>query len=249
MERLRSLLGLAIGALMVMVLAVGHARSQAGTEEITLKTSDGVTIAGTYYRPSKAGPQPAVILLHMLSRNREDWGDFAQALAREGYAVVAIDLRGHGESTQGVGSWRMLTEEGFRAMVEDVAAAHQYLRQAPEADGDMLAVVGASIGANVALLYASREPTVKTLVLLSPGLEYRGVATADAMSAYGPRPVLIAASSEDSYAADSSTALNGLAKGRHRLVMYNGAGHGTHMFAKEPAMEAALLEWLGSTCQ
>lgn len=247
MQRLRPRLGLAVGVLVVTALVVGQAHSKNETEEITLQTADGVTIAGTYYRPSKAGPRPAVILLHMLSRNREDWKDFAQVLAWEGYAVVAIDLRGHGESTRGAGSWRLLKQEGFRAMVEDVAAAHQYLRRAPEADGGSLALVGASIGANVALLYASREPAVKTLVLLSPGLDYRGVATAEAMSAYGTRPVLIAASSEDTYAADSSTALNGLAQGRHKLVMYNGAGHGTHMFAKEPTMEGMLLEWLGSS--
>jgi dipeptidyl aminopeptidase/acylaminoacyl peptidase len=67
------------------------------------------------------------------------------------------------------------------------------------------------------------------------------------MRGYGRRPVLIVASREDTYSAQSSQTLDTLAKGRHRLVMYNNAGHGTRMFNHVPTMESTLLEWLGST--
>lgn len=247
MVRLLSPLRWFLAVLAFTALLAGAAWAGVGPEDVTLRTADGVFIAGTYYRPEQPGSRPAVILLHMLSRNRHDWDAFARALAWRGYAVLAIDLRGHGESTRGVGSWRLLTEPGFQAMVKDVAAAHEYLRKAPEADGERVAVIGASIGANVALVYGSLEPSVKTLVLLSPGLEYRGVATAEAMNLYGPRPLLIVASREDTYSAESSTTLNNLAIGRHRLVMHNDAGHGTRMFDSVPGMESTLLEWLGST--
>ena len=183
----------------------------------------------------------------MLDRTRSDWADFALALAQTGYAVLAIDLRGHGESTREAGSWREFTPADFRAMVMDVEAAHEYLRDTPRADGGRIAVIGASIGANVALLYGGRDSSVKTLVLLSPGLDYRGVTTAEAMKTYGGRPVLIAASREDAYSAQSSSTLDSLARGRHRLILYNGAGHGTRMFRKVPELKTTLLEWLGST--
>lgn len=237
----------AMATLLLAALAAGHASAQALPEEVTLRTADGVRIVGTYYPPDRPGPRPSVVLLHMLDHARGDWDESARGLSGEGYAVLAIDLRGHGESTRGVGSWRSFTEEGFQAMVEDVAAAHEYLRRAPQADSDRLAVIGASIGANVALLYGSREPSVKTLALLSPGLDYRGVRTREAMSLYGPRPVLIAASREDSYSAQSSAALDALASGRHRLVLFDQAGHGTLMFEKAPRLESMLLDWLAST--
>jgi pimeloyl-ACP methyl ester carboxylesterase len=237
--------GLAVLAL--AALTAGLASAGAWDKEVVLRTADGVRIDGTFYAPVRPGPRPSVILLHMLNRSQRDWEEFARTLTEEGYAVLAIDLRGHGKSIHGVGSWRSFTDAGFQAMAKDVAAAHQYLRKAPEADGERLAVIGASIGANVALIYGSREPAVKTLVLLSPGLEYRGVETREAMRLYAPRPVLIAASREDSYSAQSSAALDSLAVGRHRLVMYDQAGHGTRMFDKVPGMAFTLLRWLAST--
>jgi pimeloyl-ACP methyl ester carboxylesterase len=232
----------AIAALIVSLAAAGPA-----SKDFVLHTADGVDIQASYYPPERPGSRPSVILLHMLNRTRADWTDFARALAKEGYATVAIDLRGHGGSTRGVGSWQGFTPESFRAMVEDVTAAHLYLQGAAEADGGRLAVIGASIGANVALLYGAREPLVKTLVLLSPGLDYRSVATAEPMETYGDRPVLIAASREDGYSAQSSARLDELAGGRHELKLYDGAGHGTQMFPKVPQLKTTILEWLANT--
>ncbi|MCH7768843.1 MAG: alpha/beta fold hydrolase [Nitrospinae bacterium] len=239
--------GLATLVVVIVAVAVSLATAGPSSKEVVLRAVDGVGIAATYYPPKSPGQKPSVILLHMLNRTRSDWADFALALAQTDYAVLAIDLRGHGESTREVGSWREFTPADFRAMVRDVEAAHEYLQDTPEADSERLAVIGASIGANVALLYGSRDPSVKTLVLLSPGLDYRGVTTAEAMKTYGGRPVLIAASREDAYSAQSSSTLDSLARGRHRLILYNGAGHGTRMFRKVPELKTTLLEWLGST--
>lgn len=236
-----------IATLILLLGAVSLAAAGPASKDLVLHTADGVPIAATYYPPQRPGSRPSVILLHMLNRTRADWTAFAHALARAGYATVAIDLRGHGGSTRGVGSWRGFSPESFRAMVEDVAAAHTYLREAPEANGGRLAVIGASIGANVALRYGAREPSVKTVVLLSPGLNYRGVATAEAMETYGGRSVLIAASREDGDSAQNSTRLDALARGRHRLILYDGAGHGTSMFPKVPELKTTIFNWLAST--
>jgi pimeloyl-ACP methyl ester carboxylesterase len=44
---------------------------------------------------------PTVILLHMLGKDRSTWSNFASTLSqKEGYAVLSIDLRGHGESVK-----------------------------------------------------------------------------------------------------------------------------------------------------
>jgi hypothetical protein len=51
-------------------------------------------------------------------------------------------------------------------------------------------------------------------------------------------------SEEDTYAANSSRTLAGLAKGESRLEMYNGAGHGTRMFSAQPELSGLILTWL-----
>lgn len=77
----------------------------AGGQRVSFLTDDKVQIVGTYYAPQTTTLPPsananAVILLHMLGHNRSDWNDFASTLSNKtnGYAVLSIDLRGHGDS-------------------------------------------------------------------------------------------------------------------------------------------------------
>jgi len=64
------------------------------------------------------------------------------------------------------------------------------------------------------------------------------------MIAYGERPVLIVASQEDTYAADSSRRLEEVALGEVRQVMYQDAGHGTIMMEREPGLGELIIDWL-----
>lgn len=205
---------------------------------VDMLTNDDVRLVGTYWSPETDRRVPAIILLHMLDRNRGDWSPLAQRLQAEGYAVLAIDFRGHGD-TEG--------ERDFSKMKRDVATAFTWLVRRPVVDMDRIGVVGASIGANIGLNFAESQRTVRTVVLLSPGLDYRGVTTEDAIVGYGARPLLIVASSEDTYAADSSTRLDGLAQGKHLLQMYDGAGHGTDMLSANVGLTDFLLSWLQET--
>lgn len=208
-----------------------------GVETVQLRTQDGVNIAASFYAPPKSGAA-GVVLVHMVGRNRGDWADLAGELQAAGYAVLAIDLRGHGESG-GSKAWTKMTA--------DVEAAVDFLRRQGDTDATRIGIVGASIGANLALVVAAADPQVKTVVLLSPGLDYRGVQTEEAMRAYGQRPALIVASQEDGYATDSSRTLDGLAQGKHQLKIYKGAGHGTRMFGPEPGLADLIAQWLDET--
>ena len=209
---------------------------EANVQTVRLQTADGVTIVGTYYVPP-AQNAPGVILLHMVARNRADWEPLARKLQAAGFAVLAIDLRGHGESG-GSRAWGR--------MPQDVVAAQVFLSRQPEVDKGRIAIVGASIGANLALDFAASHGVVRSVVLLSPGLDYRGIKTERAMQEYD-RPVLIVASAEDQYAAESSRKLDSLAQGKHQLQIYQGAGHGTQMLEHEPSLSDLILTWLQDT--
>jgi len=211
-------------------------------------TEDGVEIVGSMWMP-ESGKAPAVILLHMLGRTREDWNGFAEELLKNGYAVVSIDLRGHGESVKTKDgktlNYKQFTDSDYRNMVMDVAPVLQFLREDQRVDGNRIAIIGASIGANVALKVAASDPDIAAVVLLSPGKNYRGVTTEGAMIEYGQRPVLIAVSEEDSIAATSSRRLKELAQGDSNLIMYKNAGHGTRMFDTEADIAEQIVKWLG----
>jgi dienelactone hydrolase len=210
-------------------------------DEVKIPVSDGVDLAGTFYAPEQAtAPWPGVLLLHMAYGDRHDWGDFAQQLSTDGYAVLAIDLRGHGKSG-GNRDW----SKG----PQDTARAWEYLTNQPGVDPQRTAIIGASFGANLALVQGTAEEAVRTVVLLSPGLNYFGIPTAGAMQDFDERPVLIAASKEDSYAAESARQLKQLATGPAELQMFDGAGHGTHMFIAQPELAQEVLDWLAKYLQ
>lgn len=206
-------------------------------QPVEVIATDGTTLAGTFYAPAKPG-SPGLVMLHMVERQRGDWDTLARALQAEGYGVLAIDLRGHGGS-DGSRDWTK--------MVADAAGAYAWLASRPEIDPARIGLVGASIGANLALNFAAGEPAAKTLVLLSPGLNYRGVTTEDAMTAYGRRPVMLVSSAEDREAAVAVDRLQQLAQGQQSVLSLQEQGHGTAMLGRENGLEDAILKWLRET--
>ncbi len=207
-------------------------------ETVSTIAPDGLHLLGTFYPAAGIGPWPAVLLLHMLGSNREAWTEtgLPAALTEAGYAVLALDMRGHGD-TGGTRDWA-LTEE-------DLPKVWRYLAGRGDIDPARIAIVGASIGANMAMRTAAREALIPAVILLSPGLDYQGVTTEDVLAGYGARPLLIVASSEDSYAADSSRTLAEQAGESAQILMYDGAGHGTNMFRAQPDLIDTILDWLG----
>jgi pimeloyl-ACP methyl ester carboxylesterase len=222
-----------------------EAGSTVAPEAVTFATSDGWEIYATYWNAGEG--KPAALLLHMLPADRRSYDDFGSRLAAAGFNVLALDSRGHGESLKHNGKVERYTDFGddeHRSSVADVAAAKTFLA-GKGADTSRTVIVGASIGANFALNHAASDADVRAVVLLSPGLNYHGVMTADAMSAYGDRPAYLVASEEDSYSADSVGKLHEIAGGAE-LVLFKDAGHGTNIFKAEPSFVDTLVTWLAA---
>ena len=140
-----------------------------GGESRFLHTSDGYLVAAWYWSPAE-GSAPGVILLHMRGKDKSSWGDMPQKLVDEGFAVIAIDLRGHGETLDPQGR-RMKLEQlknaDYLAMLNDVAAAHLAFDDDKRVDGDRVGIIGASIGANLAIMYTAGDLRVRTAIALS----------------------------------------------------------------------------------
>ncbi len=207
-------------------------------QTLTFTATDGVELAASYYAPAIAQPvagqrAPGVLLLHMLGRARGDWDAFARALQANGMAALAVDLRGHGESG-GTEDWE--NSPG------DVRTAWDFMVAQDDVDFERSAMVGASIGANLALIVGANNPDVAAVIALSPGLDYHNLKPAGLLGNFGERPVLIVASQDDAYAYQSAQQMApALAAGES--FYYTNAGHGTAMFAN-PDLEQRLIAWL-----
>jgi len=196
-----------------------------------LETNDGYDISYDYH---PAEGKTGVILLHMLGRTKADWKPFATELHKLSYPTIAIDLRGHGDSD---GNWQKFDEDDFKAMTNDVKTASDFLASKGVTS---VVVIGASIGANTALIYGVDAPEVKAMALLSPGLDYRGVKTEDA-ARRNTKPAFLTAARDDAYSAQSVDALSKLTKATVKI--YPSGGHGTQLLTTTD-LQKQLLSWL-----
>jgi len=200
---------------------------------LTITASDGAKLAAMYYPPI-VSPAPAVLLLHVNGGSKADWDSFAKGLQKMGYAALALDLRGHGASAGPV---------DWTKGPDDVRSAYNAMIKRPEVDSLRTAIVGASVGSNLALMVGASEPKVSAVIALSPGLDYLGVNPTSSMRNFANRPVLLVASQDDKYSYDSVKSLAQLAIAAEQKLLTN-AGHGTEMLTRDPTLSPSLLEWL-----
>jgi dienelactone hydrolase len=237
---IRAGLGLAALAVTGSLLAVAP---PAAAQRVSFRTDDGVVLAASWYEPSSR-PAPAVIFLHMLSRSRRDWEPVAAQLASEGVGALAVDFRGHGESTGQVGGAAALD---YTSLILDVKAARRYLATRGDVQQSRVGLGGASLGANVAALHAAGDPSIASLALLSPSLDYRGLRIEQAMRQYGARPALLVGSDDDPYAARSVRELEKAGGGVREPIILNRAGHGTLMLGRDVDLTRRLVDWFRRT--
>lgn len=172
-------------------------------QDLTVQTGDGLYLFLTYY-PGMRGKQTIpIVLLHGWKQTRNDYKSLALGLQAMGYAVIVPDLRGHGESTRMKGGRKddvldavKMPANQFTLMVrQDMKAVKDFLwerNNAGELNIDKLCVIGADMGASVALGFAAYDAVgydvgavqygplklgrfVKAMVLISPKWRFTGL--------------------------------------------------------------------------
>ncbi len=204
----------------------------AGT--VRLSTADGKSLSAVSYGAGEKG----VLLIHDAKRDASDWENFADRLSSNGFRVLAVDLRGHGASKAAADP---LGEADWLSMVDDVDAGAAWLQSK---GAKSVSVVGAALGANLALNAASDNEVITNVVMLSPGLNIQGVKVGSAISAYGERPLMLVADKGDAVSAKAATLLDGKAAGKKQLELVDGGASGHRMLNTVATLEPTLVGWL-----
>lgn len=198
-------------------------------------TEDGVKLIGDFWSAGDEIGSPAVLLLHMLGSNRQAWEPLIAPLYDTGFHVLAVDLRGHGESG-GDEDWIMAET--------DVQLWLDWLKE--QMGVTSVSIVGASIGSNLALIGCANDPDCITAVALSPGLDYKGVMPQQAViEGLANRPVLLVASHGDGASPDDVRQMASSAQGEIGMRIYTGRAHGTNLFRdKGERINWLIIDWL-----
>ena len=198
------------------------------------------SVGATYY-PSPQPSAPTILLLPLPGSSRDAWEPLARQAQRQGYTALAFDIAP--ERAQGIAGSRNRSAADWLRLFDLVRAAKAEAL-ARGADPANLAIGGAGITANLALQYAQSDPDMQAVVLLSPGLEYEGIAIDQTIRAIGKRPIYIAVTEGDAYAHSSSLQLHTSAEGYCELHVYKGAAHGTDIFSTSANAAEQILLWL-----
>jgi dienelactone hydrolase len=199
-----------------------------------------VRLAATW-RPNPArSDAPAVLLVHDFSRERREWTALAEELAVLGFETLALDLRGHGESTQQDGKPNvrpsptlLRSPSGFP---RDIEAACAWLRERATAVG----VVGVSVGGSPALL-ATASAWADAAVAIS-------VNTDRLPFLAGGRPrhakgTLVLATEKDLAAKASAEEIHSAAEEPKGMKVYPGAAQ-LALLAEHPDAKQLAFAWL-----
>jgi alpha-beta hydrolase superfamily lysophospholipase len=124
--------------------------------------ADGMTLQGYCWRGG-ATPRGALVIAHGAAEHALRYERFARALVQAGYAVYALDHRGHGAS-QGPAGLGDFGAGGWDALVADLAQL--IARVAFELPGIPVVLFGHSMGSFAAQQYCvSCDPAIAALVL------------------------------------------------------------------------------------
>jgi uncharacterized protein len=131
------------------------AAAPAPAEEFFLTTPDGMKIMATY-RPGKKPHSPGILILHGIYNSRQQVSENAAWLAARGFAVLTIDFRGHGQSSDAMHTYGL--DESI-----DAQTAFDWLKQ--RQSGAPVGIIGISLGGAASLLGAKGPVDADALVL------------------------------------------------------------------------------------
>lgn len=167
-------------------------------EPVSVHTSDELELAGAFFAPrDQSGRAPAVILVHDAGADRHQLDRLAETLRKRDFAVLAIDLRGHGESASEEIAWKAGDDEANRALwafaLRDVDAAARWLRTRPDVHASNLSLVGIGAGAALAVRHAVRDENVRAVVIAAPEENELGFNLLHDLRELGGLPTLVLA--------------------------------------------------------
>lgn len=169
---------------------------------VTLEAADKQALVATYYAPiNTLEKASAVLLVHDAGGSREDLRPLAIRLQKSGFAVLALDLRGHGESATAECNWKQLDTEAqskaWNSMPGDVKAGVDFIGNQKGVTAARVSLLANGASAELIARHAIRDERVRELVLLDPKAEVFGSSLVKELKQLADIPTLIVVGKSD----------------------------------------------------
>jgi len=204
-------------------------------QTVLVQAEDGALLVGDFYLVNPVSP--TIILAHQLYTNRRSWDFVISPLIGENYNVLAIDLRGYGESSSSI-NWKLA--------VTDMQLWFNWLRTEGEVRGDAISTMGSSMGSTLAIVGCANDPLCKTAIAISPGWDYYNIKIEDALTTgLNTRPLLIVYSERDRWPSLGMPQIEAAATNPLTIEVFPANAHGIDLVKfNEEDIITMILEWL-----
>lgn len=212
--------------------------------------------------PRREGPWPGMLIIHGAGSRKENHGDFARACAAAGWAALAYDQRGHGESRDEMGP----------GALGDVTRMARFLGGLDGVDPDRICARGSSMGGFMAIHAAATSDAIAGVIAICPAgekdllrglregeLEFRaGPESRDALAAWlgehdlreaaalmGDKPlILLHARGDERIASEWSGELRARKPDPVKLIVLPGGHH--RSIQHDAELQSVALAWISS---
>lgn len=117
---------------------------------LSIAASDGTPLH-LYHWHADVPPKAVVMISHGMAEHAARYARLAEQLVREGYAVYALDQRGHGHTAEKGVLGHYADEDGWDKVVGDLATLNHHIRQQhPSAP---IFLLGHSMGSYIGMAY------------------------------------------------------------------------------------------------
>lgn len=218
--------------------------------DLEFETKDGFLLTSKLYLPSeKRKKYPLVVLMHSIGYSSSYWLDMQAKYNQAGFAVLAVDFRGHGKSIYTASfkktHWLYMSDKVFMKYPDDILDLLVYVSENyKNISASNLVFVGSDIGANTAILAAKKLKTKPAaLVLISPSEKFKGLYTPIALADLGNTPILVVVSKKDRYSNNQAYYLKKFAQGKYEMKIYPYGGVGMLLLKVNPHATLDIVNW------
>ncbi|MFO8020444.1 MAG: alpha/beta fold hydrolase [Promethearchaeia archaeon] len=135
-------------------------------KKVTIPSStEGAYLQALIIRDKSRDPdkkQPGILISHGYTGHKEKTFKYAIPLALNGFTILCMDLRGHGESTD-----KQFDMNDIVGIMDDVEKEIDFLEQIENVDSERLLMIGHSLGALASLSEGYKDPRLKMIIALS----------------------------------------------------------------------------------
>ena len=220
-------------------------------KDMKVLTADGFSMCATLeYPKSKQKEYSTVVFLHSLGYSSEWWEGLPEEFLDNGYAVLKIDLRGHGASVYNSKlvrlSWKSMTNTAYSKYPTDVIKVIEQVKSDNKKEFfNNWAIVGSDIGASTGVLVANKiayKP--KTIVMLSPVVSTKGLYIPVKLAELDNIDILTISGDGDTQGQNAQEYLKKFAQSQFAIYISESRSSGMIMLKKDKSLISFIKSWV-----